>query len=193
MGSRSSSSDPRDEVLRTGGPSIRRADPAADAGACAAIYAPFVSGSAVSFEEDPPTEDEIRERIRAARSWLVAERDGAVTGFAYATPYRARPAYRWAVETSVYVSAAAHGRGTGRALYEVLLAELEFRGFRSACAAIALPNPPSVALHEAVGFAPVGIFRAIGYKAGAWRDVSWWQRPLGPSHGEPGPPAAPRG
>lgn len=187
MGSRSHSSDSADDAGRTAGLSIRHADPAADAAACAAIYAPFVSGSAVSFEEDAPSEDEIRERIRAARSWLVAERDGAVAGFAYATPYRARPAYRWAVETSVYVSATAHGRGTGRALYEALLFELESRGLRTACAAIALPNPASVALHEAVGFAPVGIFRGIGYKAGAWRDVGWWQRPLGTPGSAPGP------
>ncbi len=186
MGSRSSPSDSEGDAARTAGVSIRHADPARDAAACAAIYAPFVSGSAVSFEEDPPTEDEIRERIRAARSWLVAERDGAVTGFAYATPYRARPAYRWAVETSVYVAGGAHGRGTGRALYEALLAELESRGLRAACAAIALPNPPSVALHEAVGFAPVGIFRDIGFKAGAWRDVGWWQRPLGSGRSAPG-------
>jgi phosphinothricin acetyltransferase len=186
MGSRSSPSDPGNDAARTAGVSIRHADPARDAAACAAIYAPFVSGSAVSFEEEPPGEDEMRERIGAARSWLVAERDGAVAGFAYATPYRARPAYRWAVETSVYVSAAGHGRGTGRALYEALLAELESRGFRAACAAIALPNPPSVALHEAVGFAPVGIFRDIGFKAGAWRDVGWWQRPLGSGRSAPG-------
>ncbi len=186
MGSRFSPPGSRDSGTRTSGSGIRLADPAQDATACAAIYAPFVSGSAVSFEEAAPSEEEIRERMRAARCWLVAERDGAVAGFAYATPYRARPAYRWAVETSVYVSATAHGRGIGRTLYEALLAELESRGFRAACAAIALPNPPSVALHEAVGFAPVGIFRDIGFKAGAWRDVGWWQRPLGSGRSAPG-------
>ncbi len=192
MGSRFSPPGSRDSGTHTSGSGIRLADPAQDATACAAIYAPFVSGSAVSFEEAAPSEEEIRERMQAARCWLVAERDGAVAGFAYATPYRARPAYRWAVETSVYVSATAHGRGIGRTLYEALLAELESRGYRSACAAIALPNPASVALHEAVGFAPVGVFRAIGYKAGAWRDVGWWQRPLGPPGSRAGPPAAPR-
>ena len=175
---------------------IRHADPARDAAACAAIYAPFVDGSAVSFEERPPTEAEMAERIAAYAEryqWLIAERDGAVAGFAYAAPHRARAAYRWSVEVSVYVHAEHRRRGVGRDLYDALLPLLQSQGLTLALAGITLPNDASVALHEAVGFEPIGVYRGIGFKAGAWRDVGWWQCRLaepGPgAPADPGPPA----
>jgi phosphinothricin acetyltransferase len=178
---------------------IRAADPGRDAAACAAIYAPFVTDTAVSFEEEPPDADAFAQRI-AARSqthpWLVADDDAdGVIGFAYGAPHRERAAYRWAVDVSVYVHERCRGRGFGAALYAVLLPLLARQGLWVACAGITLPNPASVALHERAGFTLVGVYAQIGWKAGAWRDVGWWQKPLrsaeersaGPPV-EPGPP-----
>jgi L-amino acid N-acyltransferase YncA len=175
---------------------IRRADPERDAAACAAIYAPSVLDGAISFEEAPPSAGEMAERmsrLSGTHPWLVAERDREVVGFAYASEHAARAAYRSTVDVAVYVHPAHHRRGVGRHLYEALLPRLREQGFRVACAGITLPNEASVRLHEALGFRPVGVYRAIGWKAGAWRDVGWWQRDLAPGKGsppaEPSPPA----
>ncbi len=160
---------------------VRYADPGRDAGACAAIYAPSVNGTAVSFEEVAPSAAEMAARIQATSAvwpWLVAEQDGAIVGYAYGSRHRERPAYRWAVDVSVYVDAAHHRQGIGRALYGPLLALLTAQGFHEACAGIALPNDASVRLHEAVGFRPVGVYREIGFKLGRWWDVGWWQLTL---------------
>jgi L-amino acid N-acyltransferase YncA len=173
---------------------IRIADPVRDAAACAAIYAPHVEGSAVSFEEWAPSAEEMGERIAAvARShaWLVAERDGRVLGYAYATAFNQRPAYRWSASVSVYVAEGARGEGVGRALYEALFERLRAAGFRMACAGITLPNPASVALHESLGFERTGLNRAIGWKDGAWRDVGWWQLELAPAGDSPPPEPRP--
>jgi phosphinothricin acetyltransferase len=159
---------------------IRLADPDHDAAACAAIYAPHVDPGPASFEAVPPAPGEIGRRIRTAHVWLVAVDDGAVLGYAYASEHRAREAYRFAVDVAVYVAPGAQGRGVGRGLYGALLPALAERGFRSACAGITLPNEASVRLHEAMGFEPVGVYRHIGFKAGAWRDVGWWQLDLAP-------------
>jgi L-amino acid N-acyltransferase YncA len=172
---------------------IRDADPARDADACAAIYAPHVEGSAVSFEEEAPGPAEIAARIErygASHAWLVVEREGRVVGYAYATAFNERPAYRWSASVSVYVGAEARGDGVGRALYEALFARLRERGFRTACAGITLPNEASLRLHESLGFEQIGINRGIGWKQGAWRDVGWFQLELAPP-GE-GPPPEPR-
>lgn len=167
---------------------IRRADAERDAAVCAEIYAPHVSDGATSFEEQPPSPAQMRERIQAARAWLVAD-VGEVVGFAYATPHRSRPAYRWAVEVSVYVGEGHRGEGHGRRLYDSLFAELRERNYRIACAGITLPNEASVRLHEALGFLPVGVYRRIGWKLGAWRDVGWWQLELSPpAEGTPSEP-----
>lgn len=155
---------------------IRPADPRRDAAACAAIYAPHVTDGVASFELVAPDAAEMARRMEAAHVWLVHERGG----YAYASPHRAREAYRLTVETSVYVAPEAQGQGVGRALYEALLGDLRDRGFAVALAGITLPNEASVALHEATGFAPVGVFRGIGWKFGAWHDVGWWQRRLAP-------------
>jgi phosphinothricin acetyltransferase len=173
--------------------SIRDADPARDAGACAGIYAPYVEGSAVSFEERAPDAAEMAARIKrygASHAWLVAEREGEVVGYAYATAFNERPAYRWSTSVSVYVAADAHSTGIGRALYEALFDRLRERGFRMACAGITLPNEASEALHKSLGFELVGINREIGWKQGAWRDVGWYQLEL--SSPPAGPPPEPR-
>jgi phosphinothricin acetyltransferase len=151
-----------------------------DAAAVAAVYAPWVTGSVATFESDPPDAAEVLRRMSAAPRlpWLVAEREGAVVGYACAVQHRARPAYRWSVDVSVYLVADERGRGTGRALYDVLLPLLRDLGYVAAHAAIALPNPASVRLHEGHGFSPVGVYRSVGYKHGAWHDVGWWQLPL---------------
>lgn len=154
----------------------------ADAAGVLAIYAPFVRDTHVSFETVVPTEAEMARRIDAtgpARPWLVTEADGAVTGYAYAGAHRAREAYQWSVETSVYVAEASRQRGVARVLYEALLDVLQLQGLANAYAGIALPNAASVGFHEALGFAPVGVYRAVGFKAGAWRDVGWWALRLG--------------
>jgi L-amino acid N-acyltransferase YncA len=174
---------------------IRHADPQRDGPACAAIYAPSVADTAVSFEDVPPDGAELARRIAASSvryPWLVAEDAGEVTGYAYASPHRDRAAYRWAAEAAVYVGESQRGRGVGKQLYRALFDLLAQQGVRSVCAGITLPNPSSVALHESVGFEPVGVFRRIGYKQGRWHDVGWWQLQLPGSETEPpgelGPP-----
>jgi len=174
---------------------IRSADPERDAAACAAIYAPHVEASPTSFEAEAPSPGEMAERIAqtgTTHPWLVAERDGEVAGFAYACEHRSRAAYRWAVDVSVYVGEADRGQGLGRRLYVELFERLRAQRFRIACAGVTLPNEPSVALHEGLGFVPVGVYRRIGWKHGAWRDVGWWQLDLSPDAedppGEPLPP-----
>jgi L-amino acid N-acyltransferase YncA len=162
---------------------IRPAEPG-DAAAVAAIYAPIVLRTAISFEAEPPSPQTMAQRIETTLErypWLVAERDGEVVGYAYAGEHQARAAYRWSVNVTVYVAAAAHGQGVGRALYGVLTAILRGQGFRSAFAGIALPNQASVGLHEAGGFEPVGIYRDVGFKLGGWRDVGWWRLGLADS------------
>jgi phosphinothricin acetyltransferase len=172
---------------------IRTADPDRDAAACVAIYAPYVEAGATSFEEEPPSPAEFAERIAAMAAtypWLVAERGGEVVGYAYACPHRSRPAYRWAVEVTVYVAEGQRRGGCGRALYGELVERLRGQGFHVACAGVTLPNDASVALHESLGFVPVGVYRRIGWKDGAWRDVGWWQLELTPPGDEP--PAEPQ-
>jgi phosphinothricin acetyltransferase len=174
---------------------IRPADPERDAAACAEIYAPNVERSPTSFEERPPSTEDFSERIArisATHPWLVAEKDGEVVGYAYACRHRERPAYRWAVDVSVYVREGQRGQGIGRGLYEALFEALRRQRFRLACAGITLPNEESVALHERLGFVAVGVFRGVGWKAGAWRDVGWWQLDLAPaSAAVPDEPLAP--
>ncbi len=154
---------------------------AADAAACAAIYAPFVTDGWFSFEVDPPTRDEMAGRIAdygASHGWLVADVGGKVAGYAYGSPHRTRAAYASSCDVAVYVDPAFARQGLGRALYAALLPILADRGSHAAFAGIALPNAASVGLHEVLGFTPVGIYREVGWKHGAWRDVGWWQRLL---------------
>jgi phosphinothricin acetyltransferase len=167
---------------------LRNADPERDASACAAIYAPYVSDSVASFEAHPPTAEEVAGRIRAAHAWIVAEHEGVVVGYAYGSPHRERAAYRWAADVASYIDARHHRSGVGRDLYTRLFEQLRAIGLWTLCAGITQPNDASNALHRAMGFVPVGTFRRIGWKAGAWHDVQWLQLDLRP--GEPGPPGS---
>jgi L-amino acid N-acyltransferase YncA len=172
---------------------IRAANPARDAEAIADIYAPYVADTVISFEYDAPTASEMAVRIdqlTKSHAWLVAEDDGAIIGYAYGCPHRERAAYQWSTEVSVYVDPRHQRRGAGRALYEELLAVLADQGYRIALGGIALPNDASVALHEACGFKPVGVYRGIGFKHGTWWDVGWWALDLASNAGE-AQPAAP--
>lgn len=150
-------------------------DPA-DAQAIGAIYAPFVLDDATSFEVAVPDPAEIERRIRAQCDkypWLVFESDHTILGYAYASTHRARHAYQWCVEVSVYVQPRAHRRGIGRALYTALFDLLRRQGYVNAYAGITLPNPSSLGIHESLGFVPIGVFRQIGFKFGRWHDVAW--------------------
>ena len=160
---------------------IRPADPQRDAAACAAIYAPFVRDTCISFELDPPGVHDMAGRIAtygASHAWLVAEVDGQVAGYAYGSPHRERAAYASSCDVAVYVDPAHARQGIGRALYAELLPLLAARGFHAAFAGIALPNAGSIGLHEAMGFTPVGIYREVGWKMNGCRDVGWWLRLL---------------
>ncbi|MGY1698389.1 N-acetyltransferase family protein [Geodermatophilus sp. SYSU D00766] len=173
---------------------VRDATPG-DAVACAAVYTPYVTGTAVSFETTPPTVAEMATRIAAAQerhAWLVLEADGAVRGFAYGGPFTGRAAYRWSCAVSVYLEPGRRRTGAGRALYDALLERLAGRGYLVALAGVALPNDASLGLHRALGFEPVGTYRRVGWKDGAWRDVTWLQRDLGPGPADGVPPAEPR-
>jgi phosphinothricin acetyltransferase len=161
---------------------VVRAAIEADGAACAAIYAPYVEETAITFEIEPPTALEMAGRIASAsarHAWLVIEHDGAVTGYAYGSPMHARAAYRWSCEVSVYVASGLRRSGAGRALYTELFERLAGRGYLTAIAGMTLPNEASEGLHRSMGFERVGLYRRIGYKHGAWHDVAWMQRPLG--------------
>ncbi len=162
-----------------------------DAAAVSAIYAPFVRDTAISFEYTPPSVEEMRERIReisVGHPFLVAEQDRRVVGYAYATSHRKREAYRWACETSVFVDHDHRRKGVAKALYGAIIRILRLQGFCLAFAIITLPNPPSVAFHESMGFRHVATYKSIGFKLGFWRDTGWWRLEL--RHG-PARPEAP--
>ncbi|MEO8604873.1 MAG: arsinothricin resistance N-acetyltransferase ArsN1 family B [bacterium] len=163
----------------------------ADAAAIAAIYAPYVRDTPISFEVVPPTADEIAariEKIGAMHGWLVcADRDD-VLGYAYTSPHAERAAYRWGVDCAVYVHGDAQRRGIGGALYTALFRLAASQGCAAVYAGITLPNPGSVALHERAGFVAVGVYRNVGFKLGAWHDVGWWALELGPRAQSPAEP-----
>ncbi len=168
-------------------PWIRDATPA-DAEACAAIYAPYVLETAISFETEPPTTADLGERIAAAQAghaWLVLGDDTGLRGYAYAGPLKSRAAYRWACEVSVYLRQGSQGRGGGRMLYEALLSRLRERGYRTALACVTLPNEASDRLHRAFGFEPAGTWSRVGWKFETWHDVGFLQLDLEPGAGPP--------
>jgi phosphinothricin acetyltransferase len=152
-----------------------------DSPAIADIYRPAVVERPSSFELIPPDAGEMARRIEAnlqVAPWLVYEFAGEVIGYANGGIHRQRPAYRWTIETSIYIDPAAHGQGIGRKLYTALLTALGYQGFRTAVAGVTLPNDASVALHRKMGYTPVGVFHHIGHKFGGWRDVAWFELPL---------------
>jgi phosphinothricin acetyltransferase len=168
---------------------------AADADEIAAIYAPFCTETAVSFECVAPTPQEMAQRICKITEqlpWLVLEDGGHLAGYVYASPHRERAAYQWSVDVAAYVAPDFRRRGVGRALYTSLLRLLAAQGFFKAHAGVTLPNPASVGLHEALRFQSVGVYRGVGYKLGAWHDVRWYQLALQPERPEP-PPSKPIG
>ena len=159
---------------------IRLATPA-DGPALAAIYDPVVAHTAISFETEPPGAQGMSARVATALQhapWLVDEEQGAVRGYAYASRHRDRAAYVWSVDVAVYVHEAHRRKGVGQGLYDTLFPLLREQGFTAAFAGITLPNAASVALHERAGFKPLGVYRGVGFKQGAWRDVGWWQLDL---------------
>ena len=155
---------------------------AADAARIAAIYNRYVAQTTISFEEQPVSEAEMAGRIRdvadAGLPWLVAVHQGELAGYAYATKWRARPAYRFSVESTVYLDDSACGRGWGALLYRQLIGQLRAGGIRTVIAGIAQPNARSVGLHERLGFRKVAHFPDVGYKFGGWVDVGYWQLSL---------------
>ncbi|WP_077035561.1 arsinothricin resistance N-acetyltransferase ArsN1 family B [Pelomonas sp. KK5] len=150
-----------------------------DAHAIAGIYEPIVSHTAISFELEAPSVEQMRDRIQATLQtlpWLVSvDEHGRVNGYVYASRDRERPAYQWAVDTTAYVREDARGQGIGKSLYIELKSVLARLGYFQAFAGIALPNAASIALHESVGFTSIGVYRSVGFKLGQWRDVGWWQ------------------
>ena len=154
---------------------------AEDAADITAIYAPIVRETGISFEDDPPTVEEMAERISnvlETHPWLVLEIDGVVVAYAYATSHRSRGAYRWSCEVSVYVGEEARRLGAARRLYQHLFKTLAELGFANALAGITLPNEASIGFHEHMGFELIGIYPNVGFKNGAWRSVGWWNLPL---------------
>ena len=165
-----------------------------DEKAIAAIYAPNVTDSPISFEMTPPDAAEMRQRIlltTAMHPWLVCEREGSLLGYVYASVHSVRAAYQWSVNVSAYIDARTRRMGVGRALYTSLFALLRRQGFYNAYAGITLPNAGSVGLHEAMGFQLVGVYQQVGFKMGAWYDVGWWSLPLQEKPPAPRPPLDP--
>jgi len=157
---------------------IFRAVERSDAGRIAEIYNPYITGSTITFEEQPITAAEIEKRILASHivdlPWLCAEKDGNVIGYAYAARWRERSAYRYTAETTIYVQKEFSGAGIGKFLYQRLLDEVRAAGIHVAMAVITLPNPASVALHERLGFTKVAHFVEVGFKFNRWLDVGYW-------------------
>lgn len=158
---------------------IVRPATAADAPAIASIYNHFVANTVVTFEEDVVPAPDMVVRIAAVQAeglpWLVAERDGEVVGYSYASRWKTRSAYRHSVETTIYLKPGCEGRGIGRQLYRALIDVLKTKGTHVAIGGAALPNAASVALHEKLGFERVATFRQVGFKHGRWVDVAYWQ------------------
>lgn len=150
----------------------------ADAQAVAAVYAPYVQHTAVSFEDEPPSAQAMCDRLQGAHVAVVAEVEGQVCGYAYASSHRARAAYVHTVEVSVYVTTECGRGGVGTLLYSVLLDRLRRLGFHVALAGVTLPNEPSIRFHESLGFDRVGVYRQVGRKFDGWHDVAWYQRTL---------------
>ena len=174
---------------------IRFATPA-DTPAILETYAPYITHSIITFEYDVPSVAEFAERIRIVQQqlpYLVAEVDGQIMGYAYASKHRDRMAYQWSVDTSVYVHPDGHRQGIARQLYTTLFELLRRQGYYNVYAGITLPNPKSEAFHSTMGFEPVGIYTNVGYKMGAWHDVVWLQLALKPHQLDPIPPTPIRG
>lgn len=162
-----------------------------DAAAIADIYRPFVEATVVTFDETAPDTAEFAARITSNSGtypWLIADDNGKVAGYAYASQYRSRLAYRWSVDVAIYLHEDFRGQGLGRQLYSALFDELRHLGFYNAYAGITIPNPASLGLHKAMGFEPIGIYKNVGYKLGRWLDVQWLSLQLQDPKNQPSDP-----
>lgn len=179
----------RNSLKQRGGLTVRPVQ-SDDVAAILEIYRPYVENSAISFEDPCPSEAELKSRIAhttARYPWFVAEIADRLVGYAYATQYRARAAYQWSVETSVYLHSDFAGLGIAHTLYEQLMLELRRRGFLVAYAVVSLPNDASVEFHERFGFAKLATFPRAGFKNGAWHDAGWWRYDIAPAFTPPDP------
>ena len=168
-----------------------RSASARDAAACLAIYRPYVQNTAISWEIDVPTADEMAARIgglRATHDWLVLERDDQIIGFAYGQPLKRLAAFQWSAETGIYVDVHHHRAGGGRELYTQLLRRLTERGYRQAFAGITQPNEASNGFHRSFGFQDAGLYRRVAWKHDSWHDVAWMQLDLLGTADQDGPP-----
>lgn len=159
---------------------IRTACPQ-DASACLAIYAPYVTHTSITFETEVPTEEAFTDRIHATLAqypYLVAEDEGRIIGYCYASPFKSRAAYAWSAETSIYIHPDHQGRGVGRMLYEQLELLLIKQHVHTLNACITYPNPQSIAFHEKMGYTLCAHFHRSGFKHGAWRDIVWMEKQL---------------
>lgn len=162
-----------------------------DCGEALAVYAPYVERTAYTFEYTVPGPEEFAEKIKtitAQYPWLVCEYNGKIVGYAYGSTHRARIAYRWSPESTVYISEAFHGLGIARILYEALFDMLRLQGFKNVYASVLTSNERSNKLHFALGFQEIGIFNKVGYKLGQWHDNRWFQLHLGEHGTEPEAP-----
>jgi phosphinothricin acetyltransferase len=169
---------------------IRLATPA-DARQILDIYAPYIEDTSITFETEQPSVESFAERISSYLQnwpWLVCEKDGLITGYAYASRYRERVAYQWSVESSVYIHDDFLRAGIARVLYACLFDILQQQGYRNVYAVINLPNDRSVALHEKCGFVYFATYEQVGYKLGKWKNVGWWRKIINDFGDEPDPP-----
>ncbi len=162
-----------------------RAAVRADADAVTRIYNHYVRETIVTFESTELEVDEMARRIDATVNsglpWIVAEEGGSLVGYACASKWKNRHAYRYSVESTIYLDPAVTRRGIGRRLYGALLEQIRDCGMHVVIGVISLPNPASAGLHEALGFRKVGEFQEVGYKLDRWIDVGYWQLTLRPS------------
>ncbi len=173
----------RDWTIRSGRPS--------DAAACQRVYAPYVLQTGVTFETEVPSLEVMARRIQdslASHDWLVLDDGAAVRGYAYASQFGTRAAYRWSATLSVYLEPDLQRNGAGKALYQALFERLAARGYIVALAGVTLPSEASLAFHRAMGFEQVAHLRGVGWKLGRWRDIAWLQRDLGPRPDQPPEP-----
>lgn len=164
-----------------------------DAESIAKIYSEYVLNTAFTFDVVPPDIKELEDRIEKVSKdypFLVCECGGKIVGYAYASQHRARESYQWSVDVSVYIDVPWHRKGIGKMLYVHLFEILRKQGYFNAYAGITLPNLPSVALHESLGFSLVGVYKNVGYKFSSWQDVGWWQCTLQKHSDNPQKPKA---
>ena len=171
--------DDEQSIARPRETTLIRPATATDSRRIAAIYNHYILNSTVTFEEEAVSVADMAGRIAEVESdalpWLIAERDGQVVGYAYASKWKGRCAYRFSVESTIYLAAGMGGHGIGSLLYAALLAQLKEQGLHTVIGGIALPNPGSIALHEKFGMTRVAQFKEVGFKFGQWIDVGYWQ------------------